>query len=302
MPAGLCSFPREGLAELSRRQAESTDDTRAAGRDGRLTLATRLAFTPLAVITAIFGPLLVLLPGDTAEYWSWSISPDMSAVWVGAGYTFGAIAITTMLLIGRSGASLVAIGGTWPFSVVMLAATVTHNDRFFTGSAGYFVWLAIYVILPFALPVLLRLEMQHDRGRQAGDVLLPPWLRWAFAGAGVVVTLIGLVLVVDTTILDNSWPWLLTPLMSRVIGGWLLFIGAGGLAALVESRYIAYRFYLLAATVWFSVLFAASLLNGNDFDSGRLATPLFFVMVAGAAMGVAGAFLYMERLVRARSA
>ena len=273
----------------------------ATERNDKLTLPTRVAFMPLAVVTAIFGPVLVLFPGETADYWSWPIAPDMSAVWVGAGYTFGAIAITTMLFVGRSSTSLVAVGGTWPFAVVMLAATIIHNDRFFTDTAGYYVWLAIYLFLPFALPPLLWLELRNDPGRQPTDLLLPSWLRWSLVAAGALAALIGVAMVLDPSILDQSWPWRLTPLMSRVIGGWLLFIGAGGLAALVETRYQAYRYYLVAATVWFSVLFVASLLNSNDFDSDRLATPLYFIAVGGAVIAIASAFAYMERLVKART-
>ena len=73
----------------------------------------RWCFTPLAALTAVFGPLLFLLPGSTEDYWSWPIRPDMSAVWVGVAYTFGAIAITTMLITGK-----------WRFAMVPVAPII----------------------------------------------------------------------------------------------------------------------------------------------------------------------------------
>jgi len=69
-------------------------------RDDRLIPLTRIAFTPLAIFTAIFGPLLFLLPHQTAQYWAWEIKPEMSTAWVGVGYTFGALAIWTILNFG----------------------------------------------------------------------------------------------------------------------------------------------------------------------------------------------------------
>ena len=53
-------------------------------RDDRLIPLTRIAFTPLALLTAIFGPLLYLFPATTAQYWAWEIKPEMSAAWVGS--------------------------------------------------------------------------------------------------------------------------------------------------------------------------------------------------------------------------
>src|SRR4051794_10308277 len=103
-------------------------------RNDRLIPLLRASFVPLAVATAIFGPLLVLFADSTAAFWAWEIKPAMSAVWVGAGYTFGAIAITTMLRVGRWRSAIIPVIATWPFSLVMLFATVTHLDRFFLGT------------------------------------------------------------------------------------------------------------------------------------------------------------------------
>src|SRR5262245_20646526 len=122
--------------------------------DDRLTLLHRVAFTPLAVLTAIYGPWLVLVPGGTKDFWAWQIKPDMSTVWVGAGYTFGACAITTMLVVGRWRGAIVPIISTFPFSVLIMAATLLHPDRFFVGTLRYDVWFVIYAALPVVLPII----------------------------------------------------------------------------------------------------------------------------------------------------
>jgi hypothetical protein len=98
----------------------------------------------------------------------------------------------------------------------------------------------------------------------------------------------------------------LTPLMSRVIGGWLLFMATGALATLVETRHAAYRLFFPAVSLWFAVLFVSSLLNWDDFRDDRLATPSFLVATALTALGMAGISAWLEarlrRQVRARPA
>jgi hypothetical protein len=45
-------------------------------RDDHLILLTRIALWPLAVLSAIFGPLLFLFPANNNAFWSWPISPE----------------------------------------------------------------------------------------------------------------------------------------------------------------------------------------------------------------------------------
>jgi hypothetical protein len=255
---------------------------------------TRFSYLPLAVLTAIFGPILVLFPGSTEDYWSWPIRLDMSAVWVGAAYTFGAAAISTMLLRGRWTEAIVPVISTWPFSVVMLAATIIHNDRFFLGTVNYYIWLAIYVYLPFALPVMFFLNRQQDPGVSATDTLLPVRLRFVLSVVGAATALYGLLLIFEANAVLDTWPWQLTPLMAKVIGGWLLFIATGTLWTAVEARYAAYRYYFPVAAFWFALLLVASFANRDDFNDG-LSKPLYFVVLATAIVGSLAIYRLMGR-------
>lgn len=271
-------------------------------KDDRLILLTRLAFTPLAFLTAIFGPLLVIFPGATDVLWAWQIKPEMSAAWVGSSYTFGAFAITTMLIVGRWSASTVAVAGLWPFSLAMLAATLMHLDRFFLDSPRFYVWLIVYVSLPLLLPLIFWLNSKRDPGPRPGDMLLPPLFRKMLVAAGTPLLLLGLLLFIGPALAAEFWPWQLTPLMSRVIGGWLLFIGAGSLCSLFERRYIAYRLFLPAAAIWFAILLVASLFNYHNFVTDRPSVIIFFVVLSIAILGILGMFVVLERRYRAQPA
>ena len=124
-------------------------------RDDHLILLTRIALWPLAVLTTIFGPMLFLLPDRTDVTWAWQIRPDMSVIVVGAGYIFGACAITTLLIRNQWHALNSAIFATWLFSVAMLLATLLHLDRFHKDTLPFGAWAALYVITPFLVPWLV---------------------------------------------------------------------------------------------------------------------------------------------------
>src|SRR3954452_14421143 len=131
-------------------------------RKDRLIPLVWITFVPLAVLTAIFGPLLIIFPHPTSNFWGWQIKPAMSTVWIGASYTFGAMAIVTMLRVGSWRAAFVPILATWVFSIVMLAATLLHMDRFFLGTVNFYVWFIIYIGLPIVLPIMWWLNRGED--------------------------------------------------------------------------------------------------------------------------------------------
>jgi hypothetical protein len=268
-------------------------------KDDRLVPLVYLAFLPLAVLTAIFGPILVLFPDSTPSYWSWEIKPAMSTVWLGASYTFGALAIVTMLLVRKWRASFVPIVGTWTFSLVALAATLIHFDRFFLGTVNFYVWFAIYILLPVVLPTIWWLNRTHDPGPQPTDLLLSRTISFIAGATGVLFTLLSLLLILAPSTAASFWPWTLTPLVSRVIGAWLLFIATGLLCMVFERRYIAYRYYLLPASFWFAILFLASLFHMGNFDFARPASYVWFALTALASLAALGAFLLMETRYRA---
>ena len=76
----------------------------------------------------------------------------------------------------------------------------------------------------------------------------------------------GLFLFFDPPGAAAIWPWQLTPLMSQVIGGWIMFLGVGGIVIFFEPRYTAYRALIPSTIVWDVALLVGSLLHLGDFD------------------------------------
>ena len=267
-------------------------------RDDRLAPLVYLAFGPLTLLTAVFGPLLVLFPDSTRTYWAWEIKPAMSAVWVGAGYTFGALAIATMLIVGRWRASIVAVIGTWPFSISLLIATLMHWDRFFQGTINFYVWFAIYLGLPILLPVMWWLNRGRDPGPQPDDLVLPRPLCLAGVTLGAVLAALSMLMLVSPEAAAGFWPWQLTPLMARVVAAWIMFLGAGLLCLSFERRYIAYRQYLPSASVWFAILFVASFFHQDNFPSGLAAAWPWLLITAAVPLVTLAILVYYESRLR----
>jgi hypothetical protein len=269
-------------------------------RDDHLVLLTRLALWPLAMLSAIFGPMLFLLPSRTDTLWSWQIRPDMSAVFVGAGYIFGACAITTLLIRNQWHALNTAALATWVSSVAMLAATLLHLDRFFVGTLRFYVWFVIYLALPFALPAAWVLKLRFSKPHDPGDLVFDAPIRYANLLLGLVLLGFGLFLFFDPAGAAAIWPWQLTPLMSQVISGWIMFLGMGGIVIFFEPRYSAYRALIPGTLVWDIALLVGARLHRNDFDFTHTSSLIWLIVLILFTLGNIAALARYEPLYRRR--
>jgi hypothetical protein len=265
-----------------------------AQADDHLTLLARLAVWPLVVLSGIFGPMLFLLPHLTDRIWAWPIQPPMSAVALGAGYIFGSIAFATLLLRNQWHALGVALMAAWAFSIVQLAATLIHLDRFFVGTLRFDVWFVIYVALPILLPVIWLVNRRYAAPRKPDDLVFIWPVRIVLLPAGLLLLCLGVFMFVYPAGAAAVWPWLLTPLMARVLSGWVLFLGAAACLIFFEPRYSAYRSALPGFITWALALLVGSLLHLDNFNFQRPAAWLWFLVVLGLIAGPALAFGVFE--------
>jgi hypothetical protein len=245
-------------------------------KDDRLVPLTQIAFGFLALLSIISGPLLYLYPGGTARYWAWEIQPEMSAVWLGAGYTFAAMALLTLLFLGRFQKLLAILLSAWPFSCIMLFATLVHIDRFFVDRVTFWGWFIIYLIVPFAFPVAWLLNKKYAIPHQGDELQFPKNSAYLAALISLGFFLLAVVLIFNPALAASFWPWNLTPLMSRVIGGWILAWAAAPLSLFFERRYLAYREFIPEGGLWFLLIVIGGWRYSEQFDFSRLSTYIFF--------------------------
>src|SRR5215210_3238214 len=155
-------------------------------RDGRLLPATRWASL---VIFAILVPALVILwglPSRTADAWSWTIKPDLTPIFLGAGYGAGAYFFLRTFLAKRFPPSSAGIFGAAFFAALMLVATLNHWDKFNHGDAPpigalvFYGWVGVYIVSPFVVFGLWLANRRTDSGNAApGEPIVPVGARRA---------------------------------------------------------------------------------------------------------------------------
>lgn len=112
--------------------------------------------------------------------------------------------------------------------------------------------------------------------------------------------MLGLALFFTPATFIPIWPWQLTPLVARVIGGWTLLLGVGAIVGYIEPRWSAFRLLLLDAGLWGILLIVGSLLHLDDFTAGD--TWLWFLVLVGGTLTCMGIYLYYERFAARQQA
>ncbi len=217
---------------------KSNPDARPLSPDDRVLLATRLvaAFVIFILVLAVW--VLYLRPDETDQFFAWTIKPRMTSLAMGAGYAMGAYFFARVLLSPRWHRASLGFLPITVFTIFMLLATVLHWDRFHQGTISFMLWTVVYVITPFLVPFIWLRNRAADPGTpEPGDLIVPPLVRQAAGIAGAAVTLFGIFIFIVPDLAIRIWPWQLTPLTARVLAGWLMLPGIGGLVLAREMRW-----------------------------------------------------------------
>jgi hypothetical protein len=264
--------------------ARTTDD-----RDGRILPATHWASL---VVFVILVPALVILwglPGRTADAWAWTIKPDLTPIFLGAGYGAGAYFFLRTFLARRFHPSAAGIFGAAFFATLMLVATLIHWDRFNHGDAPligaivFYGWVVVYIVSPVVVFALWWANRRTDLGEPApGEAIVPTRIRHAaraFA-IGAFVAAVVFFLAPETAI--DLWAWDLTPLTSRVLGAFTAQVGIGALLISMDRRWSAWKLIVESFFVATALLLVGAIRAWDDFDTANVMTYLYLGgLVAG---------------------
>jgi len=267
------------------------------GQDGRILPATHWASL---VVFVILVPAVIVLwgfPGNTADHWSWTIKPDLTPIFLGAGYGAGAYFFLRTFLAKTWPPSSAGVFGAAFFATLMLIATLIHWDKFNHGDAptlaaiAFYGWVIVYIVSPFAVMALWWANRRTDSGEPApGEPLVPAraLLAARLFGIGAIGAAVVFFVFPDTAI--DLWPWQLTPLTSRVLGSFTAQVGAGALLLSSDPRWGSWRLLVQTFFVAVALLLVGAARAWDDFDTSN---PLTYAYVGGlAAQAVALALLY----------
>ncbi|HET7488020.1 MAG TPA: hypothetical protein VFJ85_08830 [Acidimicrobiales bacterium] len=254
-------------------------------RDDAVLPATRVLSAFIVPFLVVAFVVLYGFPGHTARLFAWTIKPAMTPMMLGAVYIGGAYFFVQAYRAGEwhtIKAGFVAVG---TFATAQGVATVVHWDRFNHDHVAFWLWAGLYFTTPFL--VWAAWLANGRRGSRPGpdDLVLPPPARWAIAGVGAVAVVAGLFLFLAPARAIDVWPWLLTPLTSRVMGG-IFLLGTAGLGVLTDPRWTTSRLMLRVEVFMLSLVLLAAARAHADFDG---ANPLTWSLLGGFAAVVVGA-------------
>lgn len=230
-------------------------------------LTTRAIQTWLLIagtFVLIIGTALFLAPEQTDRLFAWTIAPPnnryLTAAFLGAAYWASSI-LEFLAARERVWANArVAIPAVWVFTTLTLIATLMHLNLFHLNPpAGpltiglTYVWLAIYAIVPIAIPIMVAIQRRAPGGDPPRLALLPGWLRAVLIIQAILLIGLGTIMFLAPPMGAPLWPWALTPLTSRAVAAWLIGIGVAAAHMTWENDLVrvrvAFRAYVAIAVL-----------------------------------------------------
>jgi len=252
-------------------------------------------------LVVAFG-MLYFWPDDTGLFFAWTIKPRMTPLLMGAGYIAGAYFFVRVFLTGRRIVPWhrVTLGflPVTAFATSMAVATVLHWDRFNHQHVSFYAWVFLYVVAPFLVAGAWLRNRSHDSGRlDADDPEVPGLMRWILGGIGALILLTGGFLFVFPQVMIGVWPWTLTPLTARVMGGWFALPGVAGLVLSRDRCWSAWTIPLQSQAVGIALIMLGVARAWGNFDAARPVTWLFVGGMGALLAGIIALYVGMEARV-----
>lgn len=255
--------------------------TRVQG-DDRILPAVR---TAALVVFLILVPAVIVLwgtPGHTADRWAWTIKPNLTPIFLGAGYGAGAYFFWRTYRAERWHPSSAGVLGASAFAGLMLGATLLHWGKFNHGDAPFLAafafwgWTIVYIISPFAVFALWwRNRATDSREPLPGDPVMPA----AALGVARLVAVLALVTAAVFYIAPSAamhvWSWKLTPLTARVLASFIAQVGVGALVLSFERRWSGWRLIVQTFFVATALLLVGAARESGDFGPSGVRTALY---------------------------
>ncbi len=262
-------------------------------KDDRILPLTRVVSAIVVPFLVLAFIILYLFPETSGERFAWEIKPNMTAAFIGAGYLGGSWVFINAFFgrrWHRVSKGFLPVGA---FTSIMLLVTILHWQRFELSHFPFLLWLVLYIVTPVLVPLLWWRNRVTDPGiPEPDDVVVPlvASIGLRFIAVTLLVSATVAIIVPETFL--TIWPWQLSSLTARVLGGWLVLMGIGGLVIAGDRRWSSWRIGLESIGLWHVLVFISALRNRSDFPGGLL--NWYLVSEAFVLIGMAVLYLSME--------
>ena len=271
------------------------------GQDDRIFRSTRVVAVLVVPFLVLAFLILFFMPETSGTRFAWEIKPSMTAAFMGAGYLGGSWLFLNVIWGKRWHRVAPGFPAVTAFTVAMLLVTALHWERFDLSHRPFQIWLVLYVVTPFLVPFLWwRNRVTDPHTPEPDDVVVPPAARWGLGLLGALLLGFAVFAFVRPESMAALWPWQLSPLTARIMGGWFALLGVGGIVIARETRWSGWRVGLQAIAIWQVLVLLGALLNQADFPGGLANWYLLSVVVV--LLGMAVLYGLMERERRSQTA
>jgi hypothetical protein len=231
--------------------------------------SVRRTTLPVLVLTVANGVFLFGAPHLAQTWYAWEIRPPLSAAFMGTGYLIGLVGILLTLFTIRSWQSvLISLKAFFGLSLLHVAATLMHADRFRWDYPLTWVRIAVYSSIPLGILAVYRQQRPSSSRLHFTSSKAPALERIVFLAFGACATFVSVALFLAPLEVARVWAWTLTPLTARIIACWYGFMAW----LLVESalhRHAPIRVLLSDAMLvaWGALLLSLPMLHGTAFRS-----------------------------------
>lgn len=257
---------------------------------------TKIVLWGAGALAVVAGPILFLFPDDTGSYFAWKIGNPLTPNFMGANYLAGAGAVWAAQL-NRWSIARVIMPAIIVFGVSQLVATLLHIHIFNWSHPVAWAWLVVYIVSPIgAIWVFVAEERRRHRPESRRGPAIPSAARIVLLGFAAVSAAVGLALFIAPTDVGAHWPWSLTPLTGRVVGGWYLS-GATLQWVLARTRDVETARVGLVATIAVTALqLIGALINNDHFDGTSWSAAVY--VAYSAVLGLAALSVWAPALLR----
>ena len=261
--------------------------------DDRILLPAKLLAAAVVPFLMLAFLILYFFPGSTGERFAWAIQPDMTAMFMGAGYIGGAWLFINTIFGQRWHKVAPGFPAVTTFASAMLLATVLHWQVFDVTRLAALLWIGLYVAAPLLVPLVWQNNRSVDSGAaEPGGPKVPGIARWSLRLLGIMLSLFAIGGFILPQWLIELWPWQLSPLTARIMSGWFALLGVGGLVISGESRWSGWKVGLQSIGLWQLLVLVAAFIRVDDYK--HAAINWYTISVALVLIGMAGLYIYME--------
>jgi hypothetical protein len=202
----------------------------------------RVLLQVATVLVLLAGIQLFVFSERTAEWFAWTVSPPLTAAFLGAAYWASAAVEWTSSRASSWADARIAVPSVFTFTALTLVVTVLHIENFHLGSEFSAVtvivtwaWIAIYAVVPVLMAVLWSRQARLPGGDSPRQAPLPRSLVATVVIVAAALLGMGAWMLVDPLAAARWWPWELTPLTGRAVGAWLVGLGVSAVQTAVEA-------------------------------------------------------------------